>query len=220
MNWGKKSLTVQTVVRCTQSDEHFFPWSSWFKVLFRKQSSRFLSFLTGIMSAVEATQFFMVAKYQHFPSTTRRREWIVLGQDGALGFFRITQRPGCGIIFFSFMEWRSNIVSAEEIVHCHGFTHAILTPRLGQRVFEWQGRWRPLDHDNLYLEDFACTRSLGARRHDLHFTYVGMCWTSTDQGGVSRGLCPMFLWQTTRTNVIDFVYALDDRLQEQLNRTG
>ena len=100
VNWGKQSLTVQTVVRCTQSDEHFFPWSSWFKVLFRKHSSRFLSFLTGIMSAVEATQFFMVAKYQHFPATTRRREWIVLGQDGSLGFFRITQRPGCGIYTF------------------------------------------------------------------------------------------------------------------------
>ena len=69
--------------------DHFFPWSSWFKVLCRKQS-RFLSFLTK-MSAVEATQFFMVAKYQHFASTTRRREWIVLGQDGALGFIRITK---------------------------------------------------------------------------------------------------------------------------------
>ena len=28
----------------------------------------------------------------------------------------------------------------------------------------------------------------------------------------------MFLWQTTRTNVVDFVYALDDRFQEQLNQ--
>ena len=90
------------------------------------------------MSAVEATQFFMVAKYQHFPATTRRREWIVLGQDGSLGFFRITQRPGCGMYFLVswngvptlFLQRRLSIVMVSRMQFSHpGWGNAYLSGR-------------------------------------------------------------------------------------------
>ena len=65
-------------------------------------------------------ELFLICKYQHW-GTGRRREWIVFGVDGALGFYRHTQHGHRVLEFQGWWTCSSMVAGQPRAIHLWQF---------------------------------------------------------------------------------------------------